>query len=216
MHEISIWYNRKIELNIWYRNLCLQLQRSDVSFQVLGLLLGNTEFQLPPYIFYWVQVWRLARPLQDLEMLLMEPILSCPCCVFGVIVMLKLPATTHLQCSYWGKEVVGQNLAIHDPLHPPINTMESSCPLCWKAPPKHDVSAPMLHGWDGVLGIVLILLLPPNTASGIYTKKLYFCLIWPHDLLPCLLWIIQMYLALFRRAWTCAGLSRGTLCAAGF
>ncbi len=74
------------------------------------------EFQLPPYIFYWVQVWRLARPLKDLEMLLMEPILSCPCCVFGVIVMLKDPATTHLQCSYWGKEVVGQNLAIHDPL----------------------------------------------------------------------------------------------------
>ncbi len=31
MHEIRIWYNRKIELNIWYRNLCLQLQRSDVS-----------------------------------------------------------------------------------------------------------------------------------------------------------------------------------------
>ncbi len=31
LHEISIWYNRKIELNIWYRNLCLQLQRSDVS-----------------------------------------------------------------------------------------------------------------------------------------------------------------------------------------
>ncbi len=31
MHEISISYNRKIELNIWYRKLCLQLQRSDIS-----------------------------------------------------------------------------------------------------------------------------------------------------------------------------------------
>ena len=50
----------------------------------------------------------------------------------------------------------------------------------------------MLHGWDGVLGVVLILLLPPNTASGVYTKKLYFGLIRPHDLLPFLLWIIQM------------------------
>ncbi len=66
-------------------------------------------------MFYWVQVWRLARPLQDLEMLLTEPLLSCPCCVFGVIVMLEDPATTHLQFSYWGKEVVGQNLAIHCP-----------------------------------------------------------------------------------------------------
>ena len=31
LHDISIWYIRKAELNIWYRNLCLQLQRSYVS-----------------------------------------------------------------------------------------------------------------------------------------------------------------------------------------
>jgi hypothetical protein len=37
--------------------------------QVSGLSLGNTDFQLSPKIFYWVQVWRPARPLQDLEML---------------------------------------------------------------------------------------------------------------------------------------------------
>ncbi len=116
-------------------------------------------------------------------MLLTEPLLSCPCCVFGVIVMLEDPATTHLQCSYWGTEVVGCNLTIHGPIHPPLNTVHSSCPLCRKAPPKHDVSTPMLHGWDGVLGIVLILL--PRVASGVYTKKFYFGLIWPHDLLPC-------------------------------
>ncbi len=126
-------------------------------------------------------------------MLLTEQLLRSSCCVFGVIVMLEDPATTHLQCSYWGKEVVGQNLAIHGPIHPPLNTVQSSCPLFRKAPPKHDVSTPMLHGWDGVLEILLILL-PPNTASGVYTKKLYFGLIWPHDLLPCLLWIMQMVL----------------------
>ncbi len=81
---------------------------------------------------------------------------------------------------------------IHGSIHPPLNTVQSSSPLCRKASPKHGVSTPMLHGWDGVLRIVLILLLPPNTASGAYTKKLYFGLIWPHDLLPCLLCIIQM------------------------
>ncbi len=67
-------------------------------------------------------------------MLLTEPLLSCPCCVFGVIVILEDPATTHLQCSYWGKEVVAQNLAIHSPIHPPLNMVQSSCPLCRKAP----------------------------------------------------------------------------------
>ncbi len=143
-------------------------------------------------------------------MLLTEPLFSCPCCVFGVIVMLEDPAPTHLQCSYWGKEVIGQNLVIHGPIHPPLNTVQSSSPLCRKAPPKHDVSTPMLHGWDGVLGIVLLLLLPPNTTSGVYTKKLYFGLIWPHDLLMTS-GSSRWSLANFRRAWTCAGLTRGTL-----
>ncbi len=65
---------------------------------VLGLSLGNTDFQLPPKIFYGVEIWRLARPLQDLEMLLTKPLLRCPGGVFGIIVMLKDPATFHLQC----------------------------------------------------------------------------------------------------------------------
>ncbi|XP_064876254.1 uncharacterized protein LOC115118486 isoform X2 [Oncorhynchus nerka] len=67
------------------------LQSSDV----LGLFLGNTDLQLPPKIFYGVEIWRLARPLQDLEMLLTKPLLGG---VFGMIVMLKDPAMFHLQC----------------------------------------------------------------------------------------------------------------------
>ncbi len=45
-----------------------------------------------------------------------------------------------------------------------------------KCTPKAWFSTPMLHAWDGVLGIVLIPLLPPNTASGVYTKSY----IWSH------------------------------------
>ncbi len=104
---------------------------------------------------------------------------------------------THLQCSYWGKEVVGQNLVIH----PPLNTVQSSGPLCREAPPQHDVSTPILHGWDGVLGIVLILLLPPNTASGVYTT-------WPSPMPP-----LDHPDGLWQTSdgWTCAGLKRRTL-----
>ncbi len=128
--------------------------------------------------------------------------------------MLEDPATTHLQCSYWGKEVVGQNLAIHGPIHPPLNTVQSSCPLCRNTPPKYDVSTPMLHGWDVVLGIVLILL-PPNTASEVYTTLEFISsilvssdhMIFSHASSGSSRWS----LANFRRAWTCAGLSRGIL-----
>jgi len=43
--------------------------------------------------------------------------------------------------------------------------------------PKHDATTHMLHSRDGVLGMVLIILLPPNTVSGIMTKKLHLGLI---------------------------------------
>ncbi len=110
----------------------------------------------------------------------------------------------------------GRRLLVLGPIHPPLNTVQSSYPLCRKAPPKHDVSTPMLHGWDAVLGIVLMLL-PPNTPSGVYTKKFYFGLIWPHDLLPCLLWIIQMVFSNLQMGLDMCWLEQGDLaCAAGF
>ncbi len=124
----------------------------------------------------------------------------------------KDQATTHLQSSYWGKEVVGQNLVIHGPIHPPLNTVQSSCPLCRKAPSKHDVSTPMLYGRDGVLGIVLILLLL-QTRRVEFIPKSYILVSsdhmnFSHPSSGSHRWSLANY----RRARTCAGLSRGTLC----
>ncbi len=64
MHEICIWYNSKIELNIWYRNLCLKLQRSDVSCSSWPVLhtLQQGFWPTPPYIvsrsfIFWSCRW---------------------------------------------------------------------------------------------------------------------------------------------------------------
>ncbi len=131
------------------------------------------DFQLPPKIFYGVEIWRLARPLQDLEMLLTKPLLRCPGGVFGIIVMLKDPATFHLQCPCWWKEVFTQNLTIHGPIHSFLYTDQSSWSLCRKTAPKHDVSTPMLHSRYGVLWMQLSILSPPNTTS-FYQKVLFW------------------------------------------
>ncbi len=40
--------------------------------KVSRLTFGNSNLQLPPQIFYGMKVWRLARPLQDLNVLLLE------------------------------------------------------------------------------------------------------------------------------------------------
>ncbi len=59
---------------------------------------GNSNLQLPLQIFYGIKVWRLARPLQDLNVLLLEPLLCCLGHVFWVIVMLEYPYTTNFHC----------------------------------------------------------------------------------------------------------------------
>ncbi len=162
------------------------------SMQISSRAVMFWDFQLPPKIFYGVEIWRLARPLQDLEMLLTKPLLRCPGGVFGIIVMLKDPATFHLQCPCWWNEVFPQNLTIHGPIHSFLYTDQSSWSLCRKTAPKHYVSTPMLHSRYVVLWMQLSILSPPNTTSWVLTKKLYFGFIWPYDILPILFWIIQM------------------------
>ncbi len=69
--------------------------------KVSRLTFGNSNLQLPPQMFYGMKVWRLARPLQDLNVLLLEPLLCCLGCVFWVIVILEYPFMTHFQCPGW-------------------------------------------------------------------------------------------------------------------
>ncbi len=145
------------------------------------LSLGNTDFQLPPKIFYGVEIWRLARPLQDLEMLLTKPLLRCPGGVFGIIVMLKDPATFHLQCPFWWKEVFTQNLTIHGPIHSFLYTDQSSWSLC-----RNFTVGMVFFGCNSAFFLL------QNKTSWVFTKKFYFSFIWPYDILPILFWIIQM------------------------
>ncbi len=102
MSQISIWTLHKTWLSTWWQNPCWQSQRSDVScrwhqvcthlrrdfvpllladplqvIKVSRLTFGNLNLQLPPQIFYGMKVWRLARTLQDLNVLLLEPLLCC-------------------------------------------------------------------------------------------------------------------------------------------
>jgi len=98
-------------------------------FQISWLLLGNTDFQLPPKIFYWVQVWSLARPLQDLVMFLTEPPLLCVSgrCYAG------RPSHDSSSMFLLKEGGSGQDLMIHGPIHPHLlNMVQSSFPLCRK------------------------------------------------------------------------------------
>ncbi|MED6234279.1 hypothetical protein ATANTOWER_026008 [Ataeniobius toweri] len=51
--------------------------------QASGLSLGNTDFQLPPKIFNWAQVWRLARHSRTLRYFLQSHYLVALAVCFG-------------------------------------------------------------------------------------------------------------------------------------
>ncbi|XP_068172157.1 R3H domain-containing protein 2 isoform X3 [Antennarius striatus] len=116
-------------------------------------------------VFDWVEVWRLARPPKDLDMLFTEPLLGFPGCVLWIVIMLEDPATFHLHVSDRGKEVFTKNVTMHGPIHLPIDMDQYSFPFCRKASPKHDVSTSMLHSRNGVLQMQLSILLPANASS---------------------------------------------------
>ncbi len=74
--------------------------------KVSRLTFGNSNLQLPPQIFYGMKVWRLARPLQDLNVLLLEPLLCCLGRVFRVIVMLEYPSLLKYTWGFRGSNKV--------------------------------------------------------------------------------------------------------------
>ncbi len=169
--------------------------------KVLGLMFGNSNLQLPPLIFYGIKVWRLAKPLQDLMCFFLSHSFVALAVCFGSLSYLN----THPRPIFNALA-----LTVHGLVHRPFDAVKLSCPLSRKTPPKHNVSTSMFDSGDDVLGVIGSIPPPPNTASWVDAKKLDFGLI----LRPCLVSFTQFSsesLANFRRACTCAFLSRGTL-----
>ncbi len=94
-----------------------------------------------------------------------------------------------------GRRLLAKIIAIHRPV-----------PFAEKHP-QSMMFPPHSSRLGCVLGFLLILLLPPNTASGVYILVSSDHMTFSHASSGSSRW----YLANFRRAWTCAVLSRETL-----
>lgn len=112
---------------------------------VLGPSQGNADFQLPLKILPWIEVQRLARPLQDLEMLFMSlvvwgrclPSLSCR----KIQPRLILSALTE-----------GKRCCPKSHIHPVLNTSQSiNQSLCRKAVPRPNASQWLWCSWEANL-----------------------------------------------------------------
>ncbi len=86
------------------QQVCTHLRRDFAPGGILQILPKSLKFRgwsLATRTFSSLHTFgdpRLARPLQDLYVLLLEPLLCWLGRVFWVIVMLEYPSTTHFQC----------------------------------------------------------------------------------------------------------------------
>ncbi len=170
--------------------------------KVLRLTFGNSNLQLPPQIFYGIKVWRLARPLQDLNVLLLGPLLCCLGRVFRVIFMLKYPSLTHFQCPSW---LQWPGPDVHGPVHRPFDVVQLCCPFSRKTPQSIMFPPPCL-----TVGMVFL-----GSQAAFLLLQTQWVELMPKS------WILvssdqntftqfpSESLANFRRACTCAFLSRG-------
>ncbi len=169
--------------------VCTHLRRDSLLFadqvmKVLRLTFGNLNFQLHPQIFYGIKVWRLARSLQDLNVLLfwVTPLLPWPC-VLGhchAAIPIHNPfSMPWLASMLWPWRYMAPSI---------VPLTRCSWPvLLTKKNTNHNISTSMFDGGDGVLRVSIP---PPNMASWVDAKELDFGLIWPQHFHSVLLRII--------------------------
>ena len=119
------------------------------------LPLRNWKLQLPPPDIYCVEVWRLTRPLRDLNMLLGEPLLCCSGSLFWVVgVMLEDPWARLKERRFNIFNI--QYFQCISLCSLALSAVMSPCTLCTRTTPKHDFSTSKLDCENGDLIIILI------------------------------------------------------------
>lgn len=144
-----------------------------------GPSLGNTNFQLCPQIFHWIEVQRPVMPIQNLEMFFMwSSSLVAQALRLGSLSSWWFQLRFILNALTDSRRHLPKNLTIHRPVYPFRNPDQLSCHISRKAAPKQKISTPVLHSLSAVLGMQLCINAPPTTASCVDIKEFYLRIIW--------------------------------------
>lgn len=93
-----------------------------------GRSLGNTNFQLCPQIFHWIEVQRPVRPIQNLEMFFMwSSSLVAQALRLGSLSSWWFQLRFILNALTDSRRHLPKNLTIHRPVYPFLNPDQLSC-----------------------------------------------------------------------------------------
>ncbi|GBM14443.1 hypothetical protein AVEN_246603-1 [Araneus ventricosus] len=112
-----------------------------------------------------------------------EPVLDELGSVLRIIILLENEATTKRIACVWTHGVLEDVFIlklIHDSLNPPPGTHAKAR----DGSPNHDISTPLLHCWNLVLGVETSALWTTNPLYPIRTKQHVFALITPKGIFP--------------------------------
>ncbi len=168
------------------------------------------DFQLPPKIFYGVEIWRLARPLQDLEMLLTKPLLRCPAVCLGSLSWWKTQPRCIFNALADGRRFSLKISRYMAPFILSFTQISRPGPFAEKQPQSMMFPPPcftvgmVFFGCNSAFFLLQTRQVEFLPKSSILVSSDHMTFSQSSS------GSSKCSLASFRRAWTCTGLSRGT------
>ncbi len=186
------------------------MQISSRAVMFWGCRWATRTSKLPPKIFYGVEIWRLARPLQDLEMLLTKPLLRCRAVCLGSLSCWKTQPRFIFNALADGRRFSLKISRYMAPFILSFTQISRPGPFAEKQPQSMMFPPPCF-----TVGMVFF---GCNSAFFLLQTRQVEFLLKSYILVSSDLMTFSQSssgsskcsLANFRRAWTCTGLSRGT------
>ena len=185
------------------------LAHSSAQINILRMFCIHSHLKFFPKIFYGFEVWRLTRPFQNINTIILKPFLSTFSCVLRIVVLLKCRFAVKLQCYHTPQKVSRQNVLIFKAFIFP--SMISISPTLLDAKHPHSITLPppnftvgiVLFGWQAVPFFLQtwVLVFLPKSPIFVSSDQIIF----PQNTSE----LFSYFSTKFRRAFTCLEFNKG-------
>ena len=122
-----------------------------------------------------VHIWAAGRPIEFIEFLLLEPVLSKAGSVLWIIVLLEIDILfVDIQVPQGPQEIVVKDLDIEFRVHIALDATNSTQALGCDTAPDHDVPTTVLYLLSDISLVKFLPWFPPTIATPVRPKNIKF------------------------------------------